>query len=283
MSWKNSFWFIVWRQIRRNKLAMASLVIIIFYTVIAIAVAMGWIAAHPNQRVAMPYEAPSLQHPLGADVHGRDIFTQVIYGTRIAMGVGLITSIIAIPIGVVLGCIAGYFGGWVDECIVWLYSTVAAIPGLLLIMALSLVFGRGLTGMYVSIGLATWVSLCRLIRGETLKLKNQEFVQAAQVIGVSRRMIIARHIVPNIMHLVIIYFALQFVFAIKTEVILSYIGIGVQDKPSWGLIIQQAQNRLFMGDWYGFAGATVAMFLIVLALNLFSDGLRDASDPKFKV
>lgn len=271
------------RQIWRNKLAMISLAVIILYTLVAIAVALGWIAPNPNQRVGGIYEEPSMQHLLGTDVHGRDIFTQVVYGTKIAMSVGLITSVIAIPIGVLLGCVAGFFGGYIDEFIVWLYSTVAAIPGLLLIMALSLVFGRGLTGMYISIGLATWVSLCRLIRGETLKLKNQEFIQAARVIGISKFMIIIRHIIPNIMHLVIIYFALQFVFAIKTEVILSYIGIGVQDKPSWGLIINQAQNRLFVGDWYGFAGATVAMFVIVLALNIFSDALRDASDPKFKV
>ncbi len=280
---KHSFWQIVWRQIRGNKLAMVSLAVIIFYTLVAIAVASGLIAADPNQRVGGIYEDPSWQHLLGTDVHGRDIFTQVVYGTKIAMSVGLLTSVIAIPIGVILGCIAGFFGGLVDELIVWFYSTLAAIPGLLLILALSLVFGRGLTGVYISIGLATWVSLCRLIRGETMKLKNQEFVQAARVIGISKISIIFRHIIPNIMHLVIIYFALQFVFAIKSEVILSYIGVGVQDKPSWGLIIQQAQNRLFIGDWYGFAGATLAMFIIVLALNIFSDALRDASDPKFKV
>ncbi len=279
---KHSIYYHAFQQIMKNKLALFSLIIILIYVLLAILVSLGVVAKNVNEKVAEPFLRPSLEHPLGTDALGRDIFNQVLYGAKVAIMVGIITSIIAIPIGVVLGSIAGYFGGWIDDIIVWFYSTLASIPGLLLILALTLVVGRGLTGVYISIGLATWVSLCRIIRAETIKIKNLEFVQAAKALGVPDIVIIFRHILPNVMHLVLIYFALQFVYAIKSEVILSYIGVGAQSQPSWGLIIQDAQNYLFVGYWYGFAGATIAMFILILALNIFSDALRDALDPKFK-
>lgn len=270
------------KKIISNKLALISLVVILLYVLIALAVAAGILAGNIQAEVGDPNMGPSAQHWLGTDSLGRDSFTRVIYSTKIAMQVGLITSMIAIPIGVVLGLIAGYYGGFIDEIIVWFYTTIASIPGLLLILALTLVLGRGLMGVFISIGLSTWVSLCRLIRSETMKLKTLEYVQASKAIGVSNLKIIFHHILPNTMHLVIIYFALQFVYAIKSEVILSYIGVGVQNSASWGLIIKDAQNRLFIGQWHAFAGATVAMFFLVLAFNIFSDALRDAFDPKFK-
>jgi peptide/nickel transport system permease protein len=152
----------------------------------------------------------------------------------------------------------------------------------MLIMSMSFVFGKGLTAVYLALGLTGWVNLCRLIRSEVMKHKNREYVQAAQALGGGHFRKLFIHILPNVMHLVIINASLQFQTAIKYEVILSYLGIGVQGQPSWGLMIDDAKLELAKGVWWQLAGATIAMFFILLALNLLGDALRDALDPKLK-
>ncbi|MDD5679143.1 MAG: ABC transporter permease, partial [Kiritimatiellae bacterium] len=163
-------------------------------------------------------------HPLGTDNLGRDVFQRTVQGARIAFQVGIITSCIAIPIGVILGCLAGYFGGKTDDFVVWLYSTFSSIPGLLFILAIAQVVGKGLLGVYLGIGLTTWVNLCRLIRGEVLKHKARPYVQAAHVLGLGDFRIIFRHILPNVFHIIIITFSIRFPAAISTEVFLSFLG-----------------------------------------------------------
>ena len=169
-------------------------------------------------------------HPFGTDNLGRDVFQRTVQGARIAFQVGIITSCIAIPIGVILGCLAGYFGGRTDDFIVWLYSTFASIPGLLFILAVAMVAGKGLLGVYLGIGLTTWVGLCRLIRGEVMKHKARSYVLAARVLGFSHFRIMFRHILPNIFHIVIISFSLRFPAAISTEV---FITVSFTGRPPW--------------------------------------------------
>lgn len=209
------------------------------------------------------------------------MLARLVQGTRIAYSVGIITSLIAIPIGVILGCLAGYFGGRVDDFIVWLYSTFASMPGLLFILAIAMVVpGQGLLGVYLGIGLTTWVGLCRLVRGEVMKHKEQTYVQAAKALGLSSGRIMFKHILPNIMHVVIVTFTLRFPAAVGTEVFMSFLGIGVQGEPSWGLMITTARQRLWQGMWWEMTFVTIALFLLVLAFNLLGDALRDALDPK---
>lgn len=222
------------------------------------------------------------RYPLGSDGLGRDVLQRLIQGTRIAYQVGIVTSLIAIPIGVILGCLAGYFGGRVDDFIVWLYSTFAAIPGLLFILAIAMVVGQGLLGVYLGIGLTMWVGLCRLIRGEVIKHKERAYVVAAQALGISHFKIIFRHILPNVFHVVIVTFTLRFPAAIGTEVFLSFLGIGVQGEPSWGIMISNARLRLWQGIWWEMAFVTATIFFIVLAFNLLGDALRDALDPRLR-
>jgi len=238
----------------------------------------------PYQRVDLDdrYLAPSLDHPMGTDGLGRDVLERVVQGARIAFQVGVVTSMIAIPIAVLLGCLAGYYGGWVDDVIVWLYSTFACMPSLLFILSIAMVVGRGLLGVYLGIGLTTWVHLCRLIRGEVLKHKEQTYVRAARTLGYGNARIIFRHILPNIAHLVIINFSLRFPSAISTEVIMSFLGIGVQGEPSWGVMISNSRFRLWHGVWWELGFTTLAIFLVVLAFNLFGDALRDALDPRLR-
>jgi len=229
----------------------------------------------------LAYQSPGLHHWMGTDGLGRDVLARLVQGVRIAYKVGIITSVIAIPIGVVLGCLAGFFGGRVDDFIVWLYSTFASMPGLLFILAIAMVVpDRGLLGVYLGIGLTTWVGLCRLVRGEVMKHKEQTYVHAAKALGLGSGRIMFRHILPNITHVIIVTFTLRFPAAVGTEVIMSFLGIGVQDEPSWGLMIETARMRLWQGMWWEMTFVTIALFLLVLAFNLLGDALRDALDPR---
>ncbi len=280
-----SLWQDAWVRLRKDKLAMASLALIVLYALIAFLAKLEFIAAPWDAEVGANYAAPSfnsIKTIMGTDIFGRSVFYKVIHGTRIAMSVGLVTSFIAIPIGVVLGALAGYFGGLVDEVIVWFYTTLSSIPGIMLLIAFTYVLGKGIISIYIALGVTSWVGLARLIRGEFMKHKEREYVVAAESIGATHRVRIFRHILPNVMHIVIINFSLQFQTAIKSEVILSYLGLGVQGQPSWGVMIDDAKLELASGKWWQLTAATIAMFIIVLAFNIFGDALRDALDPKLK-
>ena len=249
---------------------------------IALLAHLGLVASAWDVEVGGSYEAPSWQHWMGTDIFGRSVLVKVLKGTEVAMSVGFVVGFIAVLIGVTLGALAGYFGGIVDECIVWFYSTVASIPNIMLLIALSLVLGKGIFVVYVALGMTNWGELCRLIRGEVKRHKDREYVQAAAAIGASHWRKLVWHILPNDLHIVIIRFSLIFQSAIKSEVILSYLGLGVQDRPSWGVMIDDARVELTRGIWWQLAFATLAMFLVVLAFNILADALRDALDPKLK-
>jgi peptide/nickel transport system permease protein len=210
------------------------------------------------------------------------VLARLVQGTRIAFHVGVLTSLIAIPIGILLGCLAGYYGGRVDRFIVWLHSSVAAMPGLLFILAIAVVVGKGLPGIYLGIGLTTWVGLCRLVRAEVMKHKELPYVQAARSLGFSNARILLRHIMPNILHLAVVVFSIRFPAAVSTEVFMSFMGIGVQNEPSWGIMISNARLRLWQGVWWELGAVTIAILLVVLAFNLLGDALRDAFDPRLR-
>jgi len=291
-----SLWTDAWRRLRRNKLAVASLVVICVYVLVAVLVALRLLAADWNESVGPSYQPPSWDYPLGTDIFGLSVWRKMLYGAKVSLTVGFMASGIAIAIGVPLGAIAGYFGKWVDEIIVWLYSTLQSIPYILLILAFAFVLRdkvlfrgtafevklAGIGAVYLAIGLTSWVGLCRLIRGEVIKHKERDYVVAARAFGCGNFYIIFRHILPNVFHLVIIDFSLRFVSIIHAEVILSFLGLGVKDQPSWGVMIDDARMELARGVWWQMAAATVAIFVISLALNIFGDALRDALDPKLR-
>lgn len=252
--------------------------------------------------ISNSYNPPSWSHFLGTDYLGRDVFYRAVAATSTAIKVGVIASSIAAIIGTTLGLIAGFFGGKFDTIVVWIYSTFAAMPTLLFILAFALLIkGNFLSGasgevitllstilqtepgmlaVYLAIGLTTWITLCRVVRAETLKLKNLPYIAAAKVCGLHPLYVMFKHILPNVFHLVIIYFTLTFASAIMSEVIVSYLGLGVQSAPSWGVMIADGQDRLWRGIWWEVAGATLFMFILVLSLNILGDQLRDKLDPK---
>ncbi len=277
-----SFSAVILRQLFQKKLTVAAFVIVSVYLSIALLSHLGLVANDWNVEVGNSYEAPSFQHWMGTDIFGRSVLAKIMKSAEVAMSVGVVVGLIAIFIGVTLGVLAGYFGGILDECIVWFYSTVSSIPEIMLLIALSFILGRGILSVYIALGITNWVELCRLIRGEVKRHKDREYVQAAAAIGASHWRKLARHILPNVLHIVIIRFSLIFQFAIKSEVILSYLGLGVQGSPSWGLMISDARLELMQGIWWQLAFATLAMFFVVLAFNILGDALRDALDPKLK-
>jgi len=228
------------------------------------------------------YIAPCADHWLGTDNLGRSVALRLVQGTRIAFHVGVMTSLIAIPLGVMLGLLGGYFGGKVDSFVVWLSATVASMPGLLFILAISLVVGKGLLGIYMGIGFTTWVGVCRTIRAEVMKQAGRAYVQAAKTLGYSHLRIMFRHILPNVAHIVLIQFSIRFPSAVSTEVFMSFLGIGVQGEPSWGVMINNARIRLWQGVWWEMTFTTISIFILVLTFNHLADWLRDRLDPALR-
>lgn len=264
---------------------------------------LGWKAAAVGD--VTEYAPPSARdfpaRLLGTDIQSRSVFYRVLYGCRTALVIAVCTSVLSLGIGVTLGVLAGYFGGLVDDFINWLLATVSAVPWILLVLALGFVlktldvnfFGikdadgtpavlhiPDLAVVILAMGLTDWVGVCRLIRGEVLKQRELDYVQAARAMGFSQPRILFRHIVPNTLHLVIITFTLGAVGYVQAEVALTFLGIGISEAPSWGRMIDDAKLELLRGVWWQFAAATLAIGLLSLALTYLGDALRDVLDPR---
>ncbi len=230
------------------------------------------------------YGGADLQHPgshwLGTDKLGRDVLYLAFKGVKVALLVGGLTSLIVIPLALLFGVSAGYFGGRLDDAVFFVMSTLAAIPGILLLIALITALGKGTVQVCIALGVTSWVSFARLARAETLKLREADYVQAARALGVPDRTIIMRHILPNLSHLMVITFALLFTALVLSETILAYLGIGVDG--SWGQMIDQARDELSRDPiiWWNLFGASVALFVLVLCVNLVGDAVRDILDPR---
>ncbi len=280
--YKTPLWKIFLRNILTSKINIFALSIVCISCLIALCAATGILANQWDVSISDSHTPPSLQHICGTDILGRSVLDKLIKGTEVAMSTGFFVATLSIIIGVVLGVLAGYFGGIVDTCVVWLYSTITSIPNIMLLLSLTFILGKGIVAIYISLGVTMWVGICRLIRGEVIKHKNREYILAASAIGASHFRKLWYHLLPNIWHIIIIQFALIFQVAIKSEVMLSYLGLGIQNSPSWGTMIDEAKTELIRGIWWPFTFATLAMFLIVLAFNLLSDTLRDTLDPKLK-
>jgi peptide/nickel transport system permease protein len=265
----------------RDRLAVACFAVTALYVGVAL---LGYAGLLPDfqERLGQSYEAPSLSFAkiLGTDIFGRSILYKILAGTQTAMTIGFIVTGISLPIGIGLGALAGYYGGRVDAGIVWLYSVVSSVPSILLLVGISYVLEKGLLAICIALGSVSWVGLCRLIRGEVLKHRDREYVLAVRLLGAGDAVIIFRHILPNVIHLAIVTASLLVLTAIKSEVILTFLGVGIQDGSSWGTMITDATGELVTGIWWPLAGVSVAMFVIIYALNVAGDALRDALDPK---
>jgi len=276
-------WQRILKRFLRDKLALLAVMVIGVYLIAGLLALFGWLAPDYAKSIGEAYAPPSAAHPFGLDVLGRSVWARLTQGTRVALIVGFTSTFIAIPLGTLLGLLSGFFRGAVDAFVVWLYSTLDAVPTILLLLAMAMVLptGKGLATVCIALGVTSWVSTCRIVRGEVIRQKELDYVRGARSLGAGNGRILFIHILPNVLHLVLVQASLVFVYSIKSEVILSYLGVGVQNFPSWGIMIDDARLELVgRGVWWQFAAATAALFVLVLAFNLFNDALRDALDPK---
>lgn len=275
--YKDSF-----KRLKKNKMAMVCLMVIIALIILAV-FAPFFAPYDPNlQDYAAILQKPSVAHPFGTDEYGRDILSRIIYGTRISLSVGILAQLIATVIGVTLGALAAYYGGWVDTLISRIMEIFAAFPDLIFAMGIMFVLGPGMKNIFVALGLLTWVRTARMIRGSILQLKEKEYVEAAKASGATPFHIITKHLIPNCLSTVIVLVTLGIPNAIMYEASLSFLGMGIQPPtPSWGSMISFAQPYIsYLPTYSIFPG--IAIMITVIAFNIFGDGLRDALDPKMK-
>ncbi len=269
-----------WIRLRKNRLAVGGLVILVFFFVIALLT--PWIAPYDYeiQDLDLGATGPSLKHWLGTDIFGRDLLTQIMYGGRISLSVGFLATIVALVIGVTWGSIAGYIGGRTDAVMMRLVDILYALPFMIFIILLMVVFGRNMLLLFLAIGAVEWLTMARIMRGQVQTLRQQEFVEAAVAMGLSRSMILIRHIVPNAVGPIIVYTTLTIPGVMLLEAFLSFLGLGIQPpKTSWGLLIAYGAETMEEYPWLllfpGFFLATT-----LFSLNFLGDGLRDALDVR---
>lgn len=300
-----SLWQDAYRRLKAEKLAVACFFVVCAYAVVGLmaqgGVLVNWL--HRNDRVGdgwksfadtmlfasydaphndLPNAPPSADHPLGTTLLGKDVLARVANGCGIAVGLGLAVATIASVIGGVLGAVAGWFGKWVDDLISWIYNTVSSVPDVMLMMGIAYVLGKGFTAMFIAMGLTYWVGVCRVVRAEFLKVKERDYVLSARALGFGNARIMFQHVAPNVAHMLLIMASLLFVEAIKAEVILSFLGVGIENEPSWGSMIHEAEGELLQGHWAQITFTSLALFGLVLALQVFTDALRDALDPRLR-
>ncbi len=276
-----SLWGKALLKFRRDRAGMWSFAVVLGYAMIALGVWTGvWGTGWAD--VTGPRWAPvSAEHWLGTNIIGQDIFERALFSTKTAFEVGLVVAVLATALGSVFGAVSGFFSGrWADELIVWLMGVLDSIPFYLLVAAIAFSLEGNPYAMHIAMISTFWIGTARLIRGEVIKLKSLDFVEAAHAIGVNQFTIIFRHILPNTFHILLVQATITFVAAIKSEVILSFLGIGVQDGISWGLMIAESTFEVLAGFFNNFLGASVLMFGLVMAFNMFSDALQDALDPR---
>jgi peptide/nickel transport system permease protein len=232
---------------------------------------------------------PALKYPhrhlLGTDKVGNDVLYIAIKGIRTGMIIGGVTTLLVVPFAILFGVVAGYFGGWLDDLIQYIYTVLSSIPSVLLIVAFMIVFKPGLAQLCIIMGITSWTGLCRVLRGETMKLREMEYIQAGEAMGISKIKIMFSHITPNLMHIVLITAVLGFSGRVLSEAVLSYIGIRVgADTISWGIMINDARMEMARNPivWWKLFAAFMFMFGLVLPANLFGDALRDALDPRLR-
>ncbi|HWR45308.1 ABC transporter permease [Sporomusa sp.] len=271
-----------WRRLKKNKLAMISLYTIAF--IILVAVVGPWLStvSYSDQNLSETNRPPSAGHWFGTDNLGRDLFIRVLYGARISLAIGFVASLLNLTIGVVYGGIAGFLGGRVDRIMMNIVDILYGIPVLLYVILLMVILKPGLTNIFIALGIAYWLGMARIVRGQILSLKEQEYVLAARTIGASNWRILFRHLIPNSMGPIIITMTLAIPEAIFTEAFLSFIGLGVAaPMASWGVLASEGVTSLRSYPFQLFFPA-MAISITMLAFNFLGDGLRDALDPRVR-
>jgi oligopeptide transport system permease protein len=279
-----SLWRQAWLRLRANRMAVAGGVVVIVMAALALAAPLispcGYDETSPEQ-----YSPPSWRHPMGTDIHGRDLLTRVLYGARLSLGVGLVATVVSLVIGVGYGAVSGYAGGNTDEVMMRIVDIIYSLPYMFFVIILVAVFGRSVLLLFLALGAVQWLTVARIVRGQVLSIKEKEFIQAGYAIGAGHARIIVHHLLPNVLGPVVVYMTLTVPAVMLQEAFLSFLGLGVPPPASsWGTLIADgasAINALRIYWWLLlFPGA--AMALTLFAMNFLGDGLRDAIDPQLR-
>jgi len=275
-----SLWADAWVRLKKNKLAVFGLCVVSFLIVVAILT--PWIApyGYEEQNLELGATPPSAAHWLGTDLFGRDLLTRLMHGGRISLAVGLIATSVALVIGVAWGTIAGYVGGRTDAIMMRIVDAMYALPFIIFIILLMVVFGRSLLLLFIAIGAVEWLTMARIVRSQVLTIRNQEYIEASRAMGLSTPRILWKHVVPNSLGPIIVYATLTVPQVMLLEAFLSFLGLGIQPpQSSWGLLISYGAEVMEDYPWLLiFPG--LALSITLFALNFLGDGLRDALDPK---
>ena len=272
----------VWRRLKGNKVAMAGVIVILIITLIAIFAPMFYKHNYYSQDFAIKNQGPSAEHWFGTDKFGRDQFARIVYGARISLTVAYVASILNIVIGVLYGGISGYFGGMVDTIMMRIVDILYSIPMMIYVILLMLIMTPGIKSIIIALAISYWIGMARIVRGEILALKEQDFVLAARTLGASSFRIIVRHLIPKCIGSIIVTLTLMVPQAIFTEAFLSFVGLGISaPAASWGTLASDGIEVLSLYPSQ-LLYPSVAICITILAFNMFGDGLRDALDPKMR-
>ena len=280
MNQQSSLWSDALRRLLANKAAVAGGLVLLILIVLAIFA--PWIAPHSYsyQNLDLGAQPPSAEFLLGTDTLGRDLFSRILYGARVSLLVGFVATAVALVIGVSWGIVAGYFGGRVDSVMMRIVDVLYGLPFIIFIILLMVIFGRNIWLLFAAIGAVEWLTMARIVRGQVLTIKNQEYVLAAQAMGVTNMQMFRKHIFPNILGPIAVYATLTIPQVMLLEAFLSFLGLGIQPPmSSWGTLIRYGVESMEEYSWLLiYPGLTFTITLF--ALNFFGDGLRDALDPK---
>ncbi len=273
------------KRFLKNKLALIGFIILTIF--ILAAVFAPFITSFDRDSIDLMNieSSPGSLHILGTDELGRDVFTRLLYGGRVSLGVALCATVIQLAIGVSLGCISGFYGKWVDNIIMRIVDIVMCFPFFVIAITIASLFGASVWNVILIIGLLQWTGVARIVRAQILSLKQSEFIEAARAMGLSSLEIIRKHIIPNVLSPIIVNATLNVATGILMEAGISFLGLGVkQPQPSWGNMLSAAQSmRVIQYEWWLWIPAGLLVFLSVLSINFVGDGLRDALDPKMKI
>lgn len=276
------YWQDAWLRLKKDKMAMAGLCFIVFLMLLALIGPMLSSIGYADQDFNNVNAGPSYEHWFGTDSLGRDLFIRVLYGARISLSIGLIASLINLVIGVLYGGISGLMGGKVDRIMMNIVDVLYSVPTLLYVILLMVVFKPGLLNIFIALGISYWLHMARIVRGQVLSIKEQEFVLAAISMGASKWRLLTKHLIPNAVGAIVVSWSLSIPDAIFTEAFLSFIGLGVSaPMASWGVLASEGINSM-RGYPFQLFFPAAAISLTMLAFNFLSDGLRDALDPKMR-
>ena len=270
-----------WNRLRKDPVGLTGLLIVSLFLVLAVGVWAGLLGQDWSAADGGRWETPGAKHWFGTNVLGQDIFQRSVYSVRTAFEIGLVVSILSTALGAALGALAGWHAGrFTDGAITWLKGVLDSIPFYLFVAAVAFALQGAPWAMHLAMIATFWTTTGRLVRAEVLKMKELDYVRSARAMGLPSALIIVRHVLPNTSHILLVQATIAFVAAIKTEVILSFLGLGVQDGVSWGLMLAESTQEVLAGHFGNFLAASGMLFLLLIGLNLLADALQDAIGPR---